>query len=791
MDFDLEDKKNSDDDIIELTEIIEKGPAASQVTDQAVRTEQDLEASFSDLGNTNNAPNMSAVDDVDLDALLAQMDSDGGFSELEAGLSATDDNESASPVPAGASPAAEPEMLDLAEVDALLAEMDMPPQPGDVKAQSVAEETSSNDMDDLLGSILNEPAKPESAKQSSSQALGADKESFNAIDELFDEVLGEAPLTAAELAQNVVPGGDIDADVATAQSVAELVSAGDGQGAKDANQKAPAPEIPDLSDDLDAILSASELETQNASTAANAAASEAVADAAMPKMAADKPKQGNADDARLKSLEKRVDTLEKDLASRFAILQESVEKATESSAKENADVRAGLAELANKVEEVSALQSEAADNNNDDVLAKVEELRDSFKQVDVLSEKITDLETAVANTDELTEKLVGFESTASTVEALSEKIGGLESSVANIETLSEKLADLEGSASNVESLSEKIGGLESSVANIETLSEKLADLETAVGDILQGQSEGNASTLNEEVTAQLEEMNAKLEGLESSVNDDAASQLTDVKTKLHALERSAANVPVIVEKLEALEAVAMQLSEAVDAMEAAAMEVSELQASAAQTPNAKEEQEHGSEQLSVIVQEMTEKLQAVENSVNGAVDVLHEKVEKLESTVAEQGGASADVVQDEEASAQMEKMSVKLDFLEASLEAAKEREDAMKEIIAAQITKLESSINSANEAQDGASQVQDSAVSTESEELKAKVELLESALGAAEDREKSQQETIVSLEEKLQELGNTVQGFEQNLQENLEKMAAAAAAKVLREEIAALLGEEG
>ncbi len=220
MGFDIDDKTDNDDDIIELTEVIEKGTAVASTPSSS--QEDIFGPAMSDLGNAK-APDLPPDMDVDLDALLAQMDSDGGFSHLEEmerakaaeAQSASEQNASEqkgaeddgfdldamiaqaenSVAPAQASAATsgnEDETLpDMADIDALLAEMDMPEQPADDAPVASAPPTEQNaaQMDDLLENIFDEaPAK---AKPAQSEDASAD------LDALFNSVLNDEPAPAA------------------------------------------------------------------------------------------------------------------------------------------------------------------------------------------------------------------------------------------------------------------------------------------------------------------------------------------------------------------------------------------------------------------------------------------------------------------------------------------------------------------------------------------------------------------------------------------------------------------
>ncbi len=280
MGYDLDDKTDNDDDIIELTEVIEKGTAVASTPSS--NQEDIFGPAMSDLGNAK-VPDLPPEMDVDLDALLAQMDSDGGFSHLEemerakaaeaeaeaanqaaqesAGgeefdldamiAQAEDFVTPAAPVASAAAPeSSQDEALpDMADIDALLAEMDMPEQPADdaplesaspseqnaaqmddllenifeevaPKAKPVQEEDASADLDALFNSVLNDEPAPEPASPApmaaekpapvdvSTMHFGEEKTPSSApkddLDALFQDVLGETSLSAADVAKAVV-----------------------------------------------------------------------------------------------------------------------------------------------------------------------------------------------------------------------------------------------------------------------------------------------------------------------------------------------------------------------------------------------------------------------------------------------------------------------------------------------------------------------------------------------------------------------------------------------------------
>ncbi len=175
MDLDLKsDVNNNDDDdeIIELTEIIEKGTNVKSTPDAI---DDDLDTLMGDLGNAQSSPpNIPSQAESDIDALLAQMDADTPSSQGDS-------------QPAD-SPINEP---DTSDVDALLESLDMPPQPEESSntSKDAMDEDNSADMDALLESILDDTA-PE--KESELTKTTSTPSNAAAIDDTMDEAIDEA-----------------------------------------------------------------------------------------------------------------------------------------------------------------------------------------------------------------------------------------------------------------------------------------------------------------------------------------------------------------------------------------------------------------------------------------------------------------------------------------------------------------------------------------------------------------------------------------------------------------------
>ncbi len=171
---------DNDDDIIDLTDIIEKGTAP-----QAKKPET-IEALTGDLGNVDSPDfqNIVAATNADLDALLEDMEEEiAQKASPKASSSFTDEDVSASAflsesasvdthdvvgdnaVSSVADIDAEEslDMPDMSDVDALLASLEIPPQPEDGSDVSVDDDIA-GDIDSLFADILNGGGESSSSK---------------------------------------------------------------------------------------------------------------------------------------------------------------------------------------------------------------------------------------------------------------------------------------------------------------------------------------------------------------------------------------------------------------------------------------------------------------------------------------------------------------------------------------------------------------------------------------------------------------------------------------------------
>ena len=246
-----------DEEIIDLTDIIEKG------TVRASKAKEGLDTQMSDLGNAGGTPASVSEVDADIDALLAQMDS--GMA-LGAPAAATP----AAPASSGSQADDEfnlDETLDMpgmAEVDSLLQDLDMPPQP---TAQAAATPTppadnvpDGGDLDALLDGMLEGPSAAPSASGSASAPATA---AFPDDDDIFGSVNSAPPGTAGAKDEKVGDGmDDLDALLSGLDGLSS--AAPTASAAPIAAKSTPVPPTPaatatapgasSLEDDLEALL---------------------------------------------------------------------------------------------------------------------------------------------------------------------------------------------------------------------------------------------------------------------------------------------------------------------------------------------------------------------------------------------------------------------------------------------------------------------------------------------------------------------------------------------------------
>ena len=254
----------TDEEIIDLTELIEKGEAPAAVVPPAEGTKEDISVHMQSLND-----GQASQGEAEIDALLAQME--------------VGDDQPASPPPGAQASAPEHkvdphEKLDMSgmgEVDKLLDTLDIPPQPHE-RGQDAAHAAEPADLDNAVDDLLNAmsgsaPRKPDSEPAQEPDvhdllaAASPQAEEPNFADDL-DALLASADAPAsAEVAapapqaqENPDLTADLDSllaglDAEQAQPAA-TESAPDEPAAAPAAPE-PAPEkTPDLEMDLDALL---------------------------------------------------------------------------------------------------------------------------------------------------------------------------------------------------------------------------------------------------------------------------------------------------------------------------------------------------------------------------------------------------------------------------------------------------------------------------------------------------------------------------------------------------------
>lgn len=213
------------EEIIDLTELIERGDAAST---------QDIDAHIQSL---NAQPK---GEDAEIEALLAQMDAGDGTS-VSQGPAAPLEEPVATAAPRAVDPHEQLDMSDMGDIDDLLASLDIPPQPRESAAAAPAE------------APLNAPEAPVAAAP-------AGEEMPQSLDQAMDALLnGNAPQASRPAP---APSPAAAPAAAAGPSVEELLAA----AAAPVAPAAPAAPEPDLDADLDALLN------ETATTAPPAAA---------------------------------------------------------------------------------------------------------------------------------------------------------------------------------------------------------------------------------------------------------------------------------------------------------------------------------------------------------------------------------------------------------------------------------------------------------------------------------------------------------------------------------------
>ncbi|WCB46563.1 chemotaxis protein CheA [Nitratidesulfovibrio vulgaris] len=255
------------DDIIELTDIIEKGtvPAAADAVDfdkelEDLFADSDIEAAISNLSLPDEAPSpaKAAVQepadtglDSDIDAFLDALDGPGHAAPENVAPKLAQPT----PTPGGrpVNPDEQLQMPDMSDMDSLLEQLDAPAA---TKSAGNIEDLDAGDLDALLDDILGgAPASPKAATMTPPPATGAEPApmSLDDLDALLDAPVAPAAPAAPEPAAGRAPGTApmslddldalLDAPVAPAAPAAPEPAAG----------RAPGTATMSL-DDIDALL---------------------------------------------------------------------------------------------------------------------------------------------------------------------------------------------------------------------------------------------------------------------------------------------------------------------------------------------------------------------------------------------------------------------------------------------------------------------------------------------------------------------------------------------------------
>lgn len=254
----------TDEEIIDLTELIEKGEAPAAVVPPAEGTKEDISVHMQSLND-----GQARQGDAEIDALLAQM---------EAG-----DEQPVPPPPAARAaapehkvdPHEELDMSGMVEVDKLLDTLDIPPQPHE-RGPDAAQDADPGDLDNAVDDLLNAmsgsaPRKPAPASAQEPDvhdllaAASPQPEEPNFADDL-DALLASAeapaPAEASAPAPQARENPDLTADLDSLlagldaeQAQPATAESALGQPAASPAASEPAPEKePDLEMDLDALL---------------------------------------------------------------------------------------------------------------------------------------------------------------------------------------------------------------------------------------------------------------------------------------------------------------------------------------------------------------------------------------------------------------------------------------------------------------------------------------------------------------------------------------------------------
>lgn len=297
----LEKNASHDDGIIDLTDIIEQGSPSPSAKPNAEPT---MDAQMDTLFTQGNKEAQNLVPDAmdDIDSLLAEMSDNLSASEPAAQPSQAASAPVAPPSQAAsAAPVLNPDetldMPNMSEVDALLQDLDIPPQPTQNTAAAIPDEIG-DDIDSMLGDLMDGSAK----------------------------ATPKAPAAATPAPSPAMDMDDLDALLATAAAKPETQKAAPKPKAEPAAEPAMA-SAPTLDDDLDALLGTQpaepveepsfddELEALLAAASTPSPAPEAEQPSVAPAAKEEKSPKEAKSPAELPSLEEDLDALFNDIGS--------------------------------------------------------------------------------------------------------------------------------------------------------------------------------------------------------------------------------------------------------------------------------------------------------------------------------------------------------------------------------------------------------------------------------------------------------------------------------------------
>ncbi len=239
---------DNDEDIIDLTELIEKGEGPAN--EAAVSAGQAEEALSAQLQSLNDLPQQA---DDEIDALLAQMEvkDDGAPAGEAATTRKVDPNE-------------ELDMPGMGEVDKLLDTLDIPPQPHeDGAAQAAAgRHADSGNIDSVVDDLLNSISSPAPPAHSGSDqkpdvdallsAASAPEATGAALPDDLEALLHNAP--GAKSAAG--PSAPRHSEPDLAADLDDLLAAAEKPAPPSGAASPAASEAPDITADLDSLLAA-------------------------------------------------------------------------------------------------------------------------------------------------------------------------------------------------------------------------------------------------------------------------------------------------------------------------------------------------------------------------------------------------------------------------------------------------------------------------------------------------------------------------------------------------------